>query len=162
MQPQIVQLPTRRRATISEEDAIIERAMRILASRMKKPGVVLSNPPTGRTFLCLKLGHYEHEVFTVLYLDVKNRVIACEAMFSGTLTHTSVYPREIIKAALRHNAAGVILAHNHPSGDTEPSAADMRLTEAIKHAAELVDLRVLDHIIVAGTESYSMAEHGEM
>jgi DNA repair protein RadC len=103
-----------------------------------------------------------YESFAVLFLDVKNRLIACEELFRGTLTHTSVYPREIVKAALAHNAAGVILAHNHPSGTTDPSAADKSLTQALKQALALVDVRVLDHFVVAAREIYSFLENGLM
>ena len=103
-----------------------------------------------------------YESFAVLFLDVKNRLIATEELFRGTLTHTSVYPREVVKAALAHNAASIIIAHNHPSGEPEPSAADHTLTLALKQALNLVDVRVLDHFVVAGRQIYSFAEHGQM
>jgi DNA repair protein RadC len=96
----------------------------------------------------------------VLFLDVKNRLIASEELFRGTLTHASVYPREVVKSSLAHNAASVLLAHNHPSGTTEPSNADLTLTQALKQALALVDIRVLDHFIIAGRQAYSFAEHG--
>jgi DNA repair protein RadC len=98
----------------------------------------------------------------VLFLDVKNRLIDSQEMFTGTLTHTSVYPREVVKAALRRNAASVMLAHNHPSGVSEPSDADLRLTTALVQALSLVDVRVLDHFVVAGNHVHSFAENGQM
>jgi DNA repair protein RadC len=102
----------------------------------------------------------EQEVFLVVFLTAQNRVIASEEMFHGTLTQTSVYPREVVKRALYHNAAGVILAHNHPSGVAEPSQSDRLLTDTLKQALALVDVRVLDHFIVAGTGGLSFAERG--
>src|SRR5690606_1785399 len=108
------------------------------------------------------LGGRSYESFAVLFLDVKNRLIACDEMFRGTLTHASVYPREVVKVALAHNAAGVILAHNHPSGTPDPSQADHTLTQAVKQALALVGVRVLDHFVVAGRHVYSFAEHGEL
>jgi DNA repair protein RadC len=113
-----------------------------------------------KSFLTLKLAQEEREVFSVLWLDARNRLIAYEAMFFGTLTHTSVHPREVVRAALRHNAASAIIVHNHPSGEPDQSAADRTLTEALKNALALVDVRILDHIIVAGTNSLSFAERG--
>ena len=112
-------------------------------------------------YLCLKLRDLGHEVFLGLYLDAQNRVIGDEELFRGTLTQTSVYPREVVKLALARNAAAVILAHNHPSGATEPSAADELLTRSLKQALELVDVRVLDHFIVtAHAPPLSFAERG--
>jgi DNA repair protein RadC len=98
----------------------------------------------------------------VLFLDVKNRLIATEELFRGTLTHTGVYPREVIKSALAQNAASVIFAHNHPSGTPDPSPADHTLTQALKQSLAMVDIRVLDHFIVAGRHIYSFAEHGQL
>lgn len=163
-QPQLVVLPTpkRGRRTVSEEDQIIEQALTILARRLRKPGVVLGSPAVVREYLRLHSGALEHEVFSVLYLDVKNRVIAIEELFRGTLTHTSVYPREVVKAAIRHNAACVIVSHNHPSGVADPSNADLLLTSTLTQALALVDVRLLDHIVVAGECTHSMAEHGQM
>ena len=102
----------------------------------------------------------EHEVFVCVFLDSQNRVIACEELFRGTLAQTSVYPREVVKAALAHNAAAVIFAHNHPSGVAEPSRADELLTQALKQALALVDVKVLDHFVVAGAGAVSFAERG--
>jgi len=117
-------------------------------------------PHKVRSYLRLALAHRDHEIFTVLFLDAQHRLIACDEMFRGTLTQTSVYPREIVKQALRHNCAAVIFAHNHPSGVAEPSRADEALTRALQSALALIDVRVLDHIVVAGSQSVSFAERG--
>jgi DNA repair protein RadC len=113
-----------------------------------------------RDYLKLKLGERPHEVFLAIFLDAQNRVITDEELFRGTLTQTSVYPREVVKQALKHNAAAVILAHNHPSGLAEPSHADEALTRALKQALALVDIKVLDHFIVGGGMAMSFAERG--
>jgi DNA repair protein RadC len=115
-----------------------------------------------KTYLRSRFLCQPHESFIVLFLDVKNRLIDAQEMFTGTLTHTSVYPREVVKAALRRNAASVMLAHNHPSGVCEPSDADLRLTNALVQALALVDVRVLDHFVVAGAQVHSFAENGQM
>lgn len=122
----------------------------------------MSSPGAAKDYLRLLLANREHEVFVVLFLDVQNRVIACEEMFRGTLTQTSVYPREVVKRTLELNAAAVILAHNHPSGNVDPSRADEVLTQTLRAALALVDARVLDHFIVAGNGNsiLSMAERG--
>jgi DNA repair protein RadC len=113
-----------------------------------------------KEFLKLSIGMRDHEVFVVLFLDAQHALIAAEEMFRGTLSQTSVYPREVVKAALRRNAGSVILAHNHPSGVAEPSRADEHLTQTLKAALALVDVRVLDHIVVARQGTVSMAERG--
>ena len=146
-------------AKFAQLQAVLELARRALNEELQT-GATLSSPQTVRQYLQLMLGGKQYESFAVLFLDVKNRLIASEELFRGTLTHTSVYPREVVKVALRHNAAGVILAHNHPSGNSEPSPADKTLTQALKQALMLVDVRVLDHFIVAEKEVYSFAEHG--
>lgn len=120
----------------------------------------LTSPSMVRDYLRLMLFGKEHEVFVVLFLDAQHRVIVAEEMFRGTLTQTSVYPREVVKAVLRHNAAAVIFAHNHPSGVAEPSHADELLTRNLKEALALVDVKVLDHFIVADTGTLSFAERG--
>ena len=123
---------------------------------------VLASPAAVRTYLRLMLARLEHEVFVVLFLDAQNRVIASEEMFRGSLTQTSVYPREVVKRTLELNAAAVILAHNHPSGIAEPSRADESLTQTLKASLALIDARVLDHFIVAGNGNaiVSFAERG--
>jgi DNA repair protein RadC len=120
----------------------------------------LSSPSVVCDFLQLTLGGRPHEVFVALFLDSQNRLLASEELFRGTLTQTSVYPREVVKTALRHNAAAVIFAHNHPSGVAEPSRADELLTQTLKAALSLVEIKTLDHFIVAGTRTVSFAERG--
>jgi DNA repair protein RadC len=115
-----------------------------------------------KRYLRIKLGGQRHESFVVLFVDVKNRLIADKELFRGTLSHTSVYPREVVKTALACNAASVIFAHNHPSGTPEPSEADLLLTRTLKQALALVEIRVLDHFVVAGPLVHSFAEHGQL
>lgn len=148
-------------AKYAQLQAVLELARRSLCEELQQ-GVTLSSPQSVRQYLQLLLGGHAHESFAVLFLDVKNRLITCEELFRGTLSSASVYPREVVKAALAHNAASVILAHNHPSGTPEPSPADHSLTQALKQALELVDVRVLDHFIVAGPHVHSFAEHGAL
>lgn len=130
----------------------------LLAQMRERP--VFDKPGALGEWLRLHCAGLEHEVFVVIYLDAQHRLIGIEQLFRGTLTQTSVYPREVVKASLAHNAATVVFAHNHPSGSTEPSRADECLTTTLKTALNLVDIRVLDHFIVAGTQHYSFAEHG--
>lgn len=148
-------------AKYAQLQAVLELARRALMEELKA-GVTLSSPASVKQYLQLILARQTYESFVVLFLDVKNRLIASEELFRGTLTHTSVYPREVVKAALTRNAASVIFAHNHPSGTPEPSAADRTLTQALKEALALVDIRVLDHFVVAGHSVYSFAEHGQL
>ena len=148
-------------ATLEVDNAIIARALHILEGRARyAENLLLTSPDAARDFCRLKLGSLPHEVFGVLWLDAQNRLIAFEEMFRGTLTQTSVYPREIVKAALARNAASVILTHNHPSGLTEPSAPDQMLTQVLKTALALVDVRVLDHLVVSASGVSSFAERG--
>ena len=123
-------------------------------------GSTLSSPQAVRDFLRLTLGRRDHEVFLALMLDAQHRVIASEELFRGTLTQTSVYPREVVKRALHHNAAAMIFAHNHPSGVAEPSRADETLTTALKQSLQLIDVRVLDHFIVTAGSISSLAQRG--
>lgn len=139
--------------------AVMELARRALREELSC-GETLNSPQHLRDFLALRLGGLTHEVFVAIYLDAQNRLLADEILFTGTLTQTSVYPREVVKAALKHNAAALILAHNHPSGLAEPSRADELLTASLKSALAIVDVRVLDHFIVAGNRSLSFAERG--
>lgn len=148
-------------AKYAQLQAVMELARRAIAEEIKS-GDALSSPQAVKQYLQLMLSNRPYESFAVLFVDVRNRLIAAEELFRGTLTHTSVYPREVVKSALAHNAASIILAHNHPSGNVEPSAADRNLTQALKQALSLVDVRVLDHFIVAGKQVYSFAEHGEI
>lgn len=139
--------------------AIFEMSRRALNEQFLQRDIFQS-PQQVRDYLVLKLGALTREVFLVMFLDAQNRLNATEELFSGTLTQTSVYPREVVKRALHHNAAGVILAHNHPSGVAQQSSADELLTEQLKQALALVDVRVLDHFIVAGNQTLSFAERG--
>jgi DNA repair protein RadC len=148
-------------AKFAQFQAVLELARRALAEELQT-GVALSSPQAVKQYLQLLLANKPYESFAALFLDVKNRLIAAEELFRGTLTHTSVYPREVVKVALSHNAASVIIAHNHPSGSCEPSSADHTLTQALKQTLALVDIRVLDHFVVAGKQVYSFAEHGQI
>lgn len=146
-------------AKYAQIQAVLEMSRRALAEEMKR-GDVLTSPAAVRDWLRLRLAGLAHEVFMAVFLDAQNRVVASEELFRGTLTQTSVYPREVVKRALAHNAAGMILAHNHPSGVAEPSQADRWLTEQLKAALALVDVRVLDHFVIAGGTGLSFAEKG--
>ena len=144
----------------ADADTIVAGALRILEERAKYNRDVLASPSAVRDYLRLRLSSLEHEVFACVWLDAQHRVIAFDELFRGTLTQTSVYPREVVKSALRHNAAGVIFAHNHPSGVAEPSQADQILTDTLKRALALVEVKVLDHFIVGGAIGLSFAERG--
>ena len=139
--------------------AIFEMSRRALNEQLQQRDVFKS-PQQVRDYLVLKLGSLTREVFLVLFLDTQNHLVATEEMFAGTLTQTSVYPREVVKRALHHNAASVIFAHNHPSGIAQQSQADELLTKQLKQALALVDVRVLDHFIVAGNNTLSFLERG--
>jgi DNA repair protein RadC len=139
--------------------AIFEMSRRALNEQLQSRDV-LKSPQQVRDYLVLKLGSLTREVFLVLFLDTQNRLVASEEMFSGSLKETSVYPREVLKRALHHNAASVIFAHNHPTGLAQQSQADELLTKQLKQALALVDVRVLDHFIVAGNETLSFSERG--
>ncbi len=139
--------------------AVLELARRALAQQLKERAA-FDSPAAVKNYLQLQLAQRQHEVFAALFLDSQNRLIALEELFRGTLTQTSVYPREVVLRALHHHAAAVVLAHNHPSGSVQPSRADEALTQQLKAALALVDVRVLDHVIVAPGEALSMAEKG--
>ncbi len=146
-------------AKYAQLQAVLELARRALHEQVRRD-TVLGSPNAVRDFLRLTLAPLPHEVFMALFLDAQNRLLAAEELFRGSLTQTSVYPREIVKQSLHHNAAAVIFAHNHPSGVAEPSRADELLTQALRNALGLVDIRVLDHVIVAGHSTVSFAERG--
>lgn len=147
-------------AKYAQLQAVMEMARRALGERLRERDV-LASPQEVRDWLQLRLANLPHEVFMVLLLDAQNRLLGAHELFRGTLTQTSIYPREVVKLALGENAAGVILAHNHPSGLAEPSRADEMLTASLKQALALVDVRVLDHFIVAaGSPVLSFAERG--
>jgi DNA repair protein RadC len=141
------------------EHPIIQQALELLASEIHQTDT-LQSPDAVKDYLRLKLGARPHEVFAMVFMDSQNRVIACEELFRGTLTQTSVYPREVVLEALKRNAASVIMCHNHPSGSVQPSKADEALTQMLKSALALVDVRVLDHMIVTRAKVLSFAEEG--
>lgn len=144
------------------DDEVIERALAILEARLAAlpAGEAITSPKMVRDYLRLRLANKGHEVFAVLFLDAQHHVVAYEEMFRGTLTQTSVYPREVARAALAHGAAAVVLAHNHPSGVAEPSRADEYLTRTLKSALALLDVRVLDHVVIGDRDAISFAERG--
>jgi len=148
-------------AKFAQLHAVLELAKRAINEELKV-NTSLSSPQAVKNYLQLLIGNKTYESFAVLFLDIKNRLIVSEELFRGTLNHASVYPREVVKTALLHNAAAIIIAHNHPSGSCEPSRADIDLTENLQQALRLVDIKVLDHFIVANPHVYSFAEHGLM
>ena len=145
------------RAATPEE--ILAEARSLIKRRLRR-GTALTSPRAAQDFLSLRYAHLEHEVFVVLFLDTRHRLIDCRELFRGTVDGASVHPREVVKEALARNAATVILAHNHPSGVAEPSQADELITRRLKDALALVDIRVLDHLVIAGGEVLSLAERG--
>jgi DNA repair protein RadC len=148
-------------AKFAQLQAVLELGRRSLTEELQS-GSSFDAPAAVKQYLQLLLTNKPYESFLVLFLDVRNRLICADELFRGTLTHASVYPREVVKAALARNAASVMLAHNHPSGTLEPSAADHKLTQTLKQALDLIGVRVLDHFIVAGTQVHSFAEHGQL
>ncbi|WP_099610069.1 RadC family protein [Vibrio fujianensis] len=142
----------------SELNELLERAAEALATKYKREGT-FTNPTNVKEYLKLKLGAHDREVFAVMFLDNQHQLISFEELFFGTIDAASIYPREVLKTALNHNAAAVIFAHNHPSGIAEPSQADKRITQRLIDALKLVDIRVLDHIVV-GEDCVSFAEKG--
>src|SRR5687768_9937815 len=153
------QVPGMGPAKFAQLQAVLEMARRALEEKLKS-GDTMSSPGSVRDYLRLSLQGKQHEVFIGIFLDAGNRTIASEELFRGTLTQTSVYPREVLKRALHHNAAAIIFAHNHPSGVAEPSHADEILTQSLKQALLLVDVKVLDHFIVGSGAAMSFAERG--
>ncbi len=146
------------RYRLATGDEIIEAALSEINRRFAR-GVAIASLVDTMEFLRLRLGPLEHELFAVLWLDNKHRVLAFEELFRGTIDSASVYPREIVKSAIRHNAAACILCHNHPSGVADPSQADQTITAQIKEALNVIEVRTLDHVVV-GDKPYSFAEHG--
>ena len=142
------------------ELAVIDAALAILARHLREPAAAIESPLAAREYVRLALAGIDREVFGVLFLDAQHGVIEWRLLFAGTLTQTSVHPREVVRAAMRVNAAAVILAHNHPSGSAEPSRADERLTAVLRQALALVDVRVLDHLVVGWPAVTSLAERG--
>ncbi len=142
-----------------DQEQLLQAAQHCIRERFASDQEPLTSPDHARELIQVLIGPYEHEVFMAIWLDSKHKIIHHEVMFRGTIDASAVYPREVVKAGLKHNAAAVIFAHNHPSGDTEPSNADIAITKRLKDALTLVDIRVLDHLIV-GERVTSMAERG--
>ena len=147
------------RYLLATAEQILEAARQAIERKMQR-GTSFTSPAAVKEYLRAKLAGFEHEVFAVLFMDTQHRLIEYAEMFRGTIDGASVYPRELVKEALRLNAAAVIVSHNHLSGNPEPSGADRALTQRLKEALGLVDVRVLDHVIVAGTGTTSFAERG--
>ena len=143
----------------SELLAVMELAKRAMAQQLSNREVMQSAASV-QFYLQLNLAHKSHEVFAMLFLDAQHKLLCMETLFRGTLSQTSVYPREVVLRALHHHSAAVVLAHNHPSGSVHPSPADLHLTQSLKAALAMVDIRVLDHVIVGPGQAFSMAEQG--
>lgn len=144
----------------AREDDVIAEATQIYNHYLAR-GTPLTNPLAAASYIKLKIIQYEYEVFLALFLDNQHHILSCDELFRGTLDGASVYPREVVKTALFYNAAAIIFAHNHPSGISTPSQADLAITQKLKSALALVDIRILDHFI-CGSEVYSFAEHGQL
>ncbi len=142
-------------------DEVLNGARSVLRRRYRR-GRLIQKPKSAGPYLIGEIGHLDYECFAVLWLDANNRVIKFEPIFHGTIDGASVYPREVVRLALQHNAAGCILAHNHPSGETRPSTADEAITARLKTALALVDVKILDHLIVAADAYVSLAELGKV
>ncbi|KNC91149.1 RadC family protein [Trabulsiella odontotermitis] len=153
-------LPLFARELAPADQQTVREALTLLACQLREPGAAFTSSHAVRDWLRLQLASLEREEFTVLFLDNQHRLIAHETLFTGTINHTQVHPREVVKAGLKHNCAAVILAHCHPSGLAEPSKAGQRITERLKQALDLVDIRLLDHLVVGGMEITSFADRG--
>lgn len=148
-------------AKFAQLQAVLELARRT-AYEALTAGAPMTSPVAVRNYLQLRLGRLPYESFAIVFLDIRHCIIACEELFRGTLTRAHVHPREVVRAALRHNAAAVILAHNHPSGYASPSTQDHDITQFLANALGLIEVRVVDHLIVAGHTIYSFLEHGDL
>ena len=154
------QLPLFARELAPADLQTVRKALSLLECQLRETGASFTSSHAVRDWLRLQLASLEREEFTALFLDNQHRLIAHETLFTGTINHTQVHPREVVKAALKHNAAAIIIAHCHPSGLAEPSQADRRITERLKQALALVDIHLLDHLVVGGMEVVSFAERG--
>ena len=154
------QLPLFARELAPTDQQTIRVALTLLERQLREPGAPFTSSNAVRDWLRLQLASLEREEFTVLFLDNQHRLVAHETLFTGTINHTQVHPREVVKSGLRYNAAAAVLTHNHPSGEAEPSQADRQVTMRIQRALELVDIRLLDHLVVGGMEITSFAERG--
>lgn len=142
------------------DDEVLTAAAKIMEAKKERMDWSFTSTTPVKQFFSMRLGHLEHEVFCVAFLDRQHRLITCEDMFRGTIDEATIYPREVVKAVLKNNAASVILAHNHPSGDLNFSTADRSITETLKEALALIDVRVLDHVLCAGPSAVTMAQEG--
>lgn len=149
-------------ATKQKEDWCINYALDLLRRRLRLPGELLGHPDSVKQYLTLKLAELEYESLGILFLDIRNKLIIDKTLFRGTLTHISIYPREIMREALAVNAGSIIIYHNHPSGEVTPSPEDINLTNKLKDALRHIDVKVVDHIIIAGMETYSFSEKGQL
>lgn len=154
------QLPLFARELAPADQLTVRKALTLLEGQLREPGAAFNSSHAVRDWLRLQLAKLEREAFTALFLDNRHRLIAHETLFTGTISHTQVHPREVVKAALKHNAAAILVAHCPPSGNAEPSEADRRVTERLKQALDLVDIRLLDHLVVGGMEIVSFSERG--
>lgn len=154
------QLPLFARELAPTDQQTIREALTLLACQLREPGAAFTSSHAVRDWLRLQLATLEREEFVVLFLDNQHRLIACDTLFIGSISSTEVHPREVVKSALRHNAAAVLLAHNHPSGEAEPSQADRQITTRLKQALDLMEIRLLDHLVVGGMEIVSFTERG--
>ena len=154
------QLPLFARELAPKEQQTVRTALTLLERQLREPGASFTSSHAVRDWLRLQLATLEREEFTALFLDNQHRLITYDTLFTGTINHTQVHPREVVKAALKHNAAAILVAHCHPSGIAEPSDADRRITERLKQALDLVDIRLLDHLVVGGMDIVSFAERG--
>ncbi|WP_332628544.1 RadC family protein [Citrobacter sp. ESBL3] len=154
------QLPLFARELAPANQQTIREALTLLECQLREPGASFTSSNAVRDWLRLHLAPLEREALSVLWLDNQHRLIAHDTLFLGTINTITVHPREVVKAGLKHNAAAAVLAHNHPSGEAEPSKADQRITERLKQALDLVDIRLLDHLVVGGMEIISFSERG--
>lgn len=154
------QLPLFAAGLLPSEQHTVRAALALLERQLREPGASFTSSHAVREWLRLQLATKEREEFTALFLDNQHRLIAHETLFTGTINSTEVHPREVVKSGLKHNAAAAVLAHNHPSGQAEPSHADRQITKRLKSALTLVDIRLLDHLVVGGMDVVSFAERG--
>ena len=154
------QLPLFARELAPADQQTVREALTLLECQLREPGTSFTSSHAVRDWLRLQLASLEREEFTVIFLDNHHRLIAHETLFIGTINHTQVHPREVVKAGLKHNCAAVIVAHSHPSGEAEPSQADRKITERLRAALDQVDIRLLDHLVVGGMNIVSFAERG--
>ncbi|WP_447088780.1 RadC family protein [Enterobacter asburiae] len=154
------QLPLFTRELAPADQQTIRTALTLLECQLREPGAAFTSSSSVRDWLRLQLATLEREAFTVLWLDNQHRLTAHDTLFLGTINSITVHPREVVKSGLKNNAAAAVLAHNHPSGEAEPSQADRLITERLKQALDLVDIRLLDHLVVGGMDIVSFAERG--